>query len=497
MLQVIIFFLVITNGNGKKYVDNIMDGKKVFIDDATMQAKEEQFWNRELGGSVSHPATKKPIYRIPPTTKAPTAPVRVPPVRSPTFRIPPTISPTSPPPVVTPPPQFRPRPPTKTSNPPCCGPTLRVPPVTARPPVIRIPSPSSNIRVPPVTRPVASPVIRVPPVSAPTLRVPPVTAPIGASPVLRVPPTTTGVSTPTLRVPPTTTGVSAPTLRVPPSTTTGVSAPTLRVPPTSTTDVSDPNLIIFPYSNEITNCGISAEKRTQDLASIITSVSGDQILNDTESPQFKAASWLIQEDIVCPSDEFVIQRYIMAVFYFSTNGDNWNNIYNFLSNDNECNWYGIECDSLEQVNKIKLDGNNLSGSIPSELFELPLAELELSHNRLTGEVSEKIYTRNDLSILHLDNNLLSGNIEAGIGNLIKLVSLKLNDNQFKSRMKRELKDLINLEEALFHNNNFFGSVPSRMCNLFIPRFGKLKILTADCEGEVPKVICECCSTCYF
>jgi hypothetical protein len=43
------------------------------------------------------------------------------------------------------------------------------------------------------------------------------------------------------------------------------------------------------------------------------------------TPQNLAATWLIEEDManLCPLDPTLIQRYSMAVFYYSTKGDNW------------------------------------------------------------------------------------------------------------------------------------------------------------------------------
>lgn len=44
------------------------------------------------------------------------------------------------------------------------------------------------------------------------------------------------------------------------------------------------------------------------------------------SPQSLATNWLINEDgaFLCPDDPFLTQRYAAAVFYYSTEGDRWN-----------------------------------------------------------------------------------------------------------------------------------------------------------------------------
>lgn len=76
-----------------------------------------------------------------------------------------------------------------------------------------------------------------------------------------------------------------------------------------------------PPSQQICQ-GISQLERAQLLTDIATQASGRI---ERGSPQDLALEWLIQIDpySVCPDDPKVLQRYILAVFYFSTNGNNW------------------------------------------------------------------------------------------------------------------------------------------------------------------------------
>jgi hypothetical protein len=43
------------------------------------------------------------------------------------------------------------------------------------------------------------------------------------------------------------------------------------------------------------------------------------------SPQNDAYNWLLKDNFYCYSDPKIIQRYIMALTYFSTDGDKWTN----------------------------------------------------------------------------------------------------------------------------------------------------------------------------
>ena len=79
-------------------------------------------------------------------------------------------------------------------------------------------------------------------------------------------------------------------------------------------------------------------------------------LKDFSSPQYKAVKWLSSTwspSFTYTSSNFV-QRYILAVFYYSLSGDKWahcsrydtsciDNKYHYLSDESECQWYGNQC----------------------------------------------------------------------------------------------------------------------------------------------------------
>jgi hypothetical protein len=71
-------------------------------------------------------------------------------------------------------------------------------------------------------------------------------------------------------------------------------------------------------------------------------------LSQKGSPQFQALEWLVNNDTYFkkryiqnnPNIELeLIERYVLAVFYFSTGGSTyWNERYHFLSNTSVCLW---------------------------------------------------------------------------------------------------------------------------------------------------------------
>jgi hypothetical protein len=105
--------------------------------------------------------------------------------------------------------------------------------------------------------------------------------------------------------------------------------------------------------------------------------STDLAESDADSPQAKALAWL-ENDPQYNDYELhrLNQRYSLAVLYYSTNGESWNNTDGWLSDDNECTWYQYDgygpeddksCLAGSRLAVLKLVDNDLDGSIPTEL----------------------------------------------------------------------------------------------------------------------------------
>ena len=76
-------------------------------------------------------------------------------------------------------------------------------------------------------------------------------------------------------------------------------------------------------------------------------VSEKSALDDDTLPQGKAFQWICNDPFSSPlvgnDNDRIIQRYALAVFYYSTNGDNWKINSGWLSDSDECTtfWKGI------------------------------------------------------------------------------------------------------------------------------------------------------------
>lgn len=146
----------------------------------------------------------------------------------------------------------------------------------------------------------------------------------------------------------------------------------------------------------------------------------------TVDPYVRAASWLVTSDST-DAEEFAVIRYALAAFYYETTGENWNNNENWLSSENHCEWYGVECCPKLMASTsciytdfykfIQLDmfRNNLHGPIPAALSLLPdLQSFFLNDNALTGTIPTILGVIPKLHRLYLQYNRLTGTIPGAV-----------------------------------------------------------------------------------
>jgi hypothetical protein len=155
----------------------------------------------------------------------------------------------------------------------------------------------------------------------------------------------------------------------------------------------------------------------------------------------------------------------LVALYYSTDGDNWIENTNWLSNEPIDTWYGITIKN-NKVTGLELPNNNLSGSIPSELADLPnLVRLNLAGNDLAGLIPTELGQLENLERLDLSHNNFSDTIPPEIGNLTLLEFLFFDNNNLIGSVPPELGLLVNLEELHLGNNDLTGSVPHELGNI--------------------------------
>ena len=109
------------------------------------------------------------------------------------------------------------------------------------------------------------------------------------------------------------------------------------------------------------------------------------------------------------------------------------------------------------LEELRLAGNDLSGTIPSELGNLPRVwRFHLYQNQLSGTIPSELANLPRLEELYLDRNNLSGMIPSELGNLTVLEEFYVSDNVLEgpvpTQILESLADKSLLELALWGND---------------------------------------------
>ena len=165
----------------------------------------------------------------------------------------------------------------------------------------------------------------------------------------------------------------------------------------------------------------------------------------------------------CAQADSPEDRAVLVNVHSATDGVNWTNNANWLSDDLTRQWYGVTNDANGRVNGLFLGGNQLTGEIPLELGSLAnLRSLSLRDNQLTGEIPPELGSLATLERLRLFNNQLTGEIPAELGSLTNLEHLRLDGNRLTGDIPAELGRLTNLTLLYLSGNRLTGCVPASL-----------------------------------
>lgn len=124
---------------------------------------------------------------------------------------------------------------------------------------------------------------------------------------------------------------------------------------------------------------LDPEARREAVRTLVSLVSSSASLEQVGSPQNLAFEWIVTEDELSPlgSDELasdvetVTQRYVLAVFFYATQGDlSWITSRFWLDGQvDECEWQFLSCNELGHVSSIETftTGNRIAGAFPREI----------------------------------------------------------------------------------------------------------------------------------
>ena len=328
--------------------------------------------------------------------------------------------------------------------------------------------------------------------------------------------------------------------------------------------------VVVPLNNKGGN--IPAASRTHDwtydeiVAVISPTLPSPDLLDASDSPQSRAVEWLISGGArhvlpdgrpygggptavgggssggtAClPARTRIVQRYVLAVLYYSTSGDTeWTSQFNYLSDtiEDECEWgvdlnngwKSLDCDEDGNVQLINLWTNNLKGTMPEELAELKeLTTIDFLTNSISGTLPGRLPEMTQLQYLNLGYNRLTGTLSPDLGNLDQLQYFMVDINRLTGTIPPELSRLganltgwLSLEGNdltgtvppsfdsfvnatwLYFNRNRLGGSVEFMCDLLRPRMAPgdanadsgLPLLELWADRDA--VECSCCNCCPF
>ncbi|XXG61838.1 hypothetical protein AAC387_Pa05g0343 [Persea americana] len=144
--------------------------------------------------------------------------------------------------------------------------------------------------------------------------------------------------------------------------------------------------------------------------------------------------------------------------------------------------------NLTRISVLNISDNTLGGEISPLLFVnwTSLSHLQLDGNHLSGQIPSEIGRLTNLTVLYLNNNNISGSIPLEIGNLKSLISLVLSANNLIGHIPSTLGNLTELTKLRIYRNQISGTIPSELGNL--TKLTELNLLENQLSGPLPEEI---------
>ena len=316
--------------------------------------------------------------------------------------------------------------------------------------------------------------------------------------------------------------------------------------PTSSSDAAIMDAIVTNAPSVQTNSRLSllfddpvAELPAETIVSI-------QYGEDND-PRVKAFNWVMDDPNFGEySKRQLKQRFVLAIFYYSTNGDKWfedqtgPKVVNVWVDyaTHECDWFSMwpteeesncatfnagsdpfdhhdftslvlrgedfftnqkdgrkpllkgtiapELSMLTSLHRLDVGAQKFQGSIPATLTELSpsLKDIILYNNVLTGVVPQSFYTHTER--LWLSRNKFDPSfIPPTVGP--QLTSLGLTDAQITGSIPKELFAVTNLQELFLSKNNIDGGIPTEI-GIVGSSLQQLELFYNQISGALPSEV---------
>eukprot|EP00977_Amphora_coffeiformis_P018415 scaffold6474_cov189-Amphora_coffeaeformis.AAC.1 len=228
----------------------------------------------------------------------------------------------------------------------------------------------------------------------------------------------------------------------------------------------------------------------------LTGISKPEVFNDEHSDEHQAVRWIAYSDParLDPQDPMLIQRYVLAVFYYASYNDfvkdhgeqaaiehgteqsegvpvpGFHRRDFWLTEKGVCLWYGIHCverdgatqyDADAKIVHVDLSYNHVYGHLPREFKGLDgMTELNLAGNQLKGTFPPELGRMFRLKLLDLHDNDLTGRLPSEIGFLEGCSNFIMNNNKFTGTIPIDIERMYNLRKVDLDGNDFSGEFPS-------------------------------------
>ena len=233
---------------------------------------------------------------------------------------------------------------------------------------------------------------------------------------------------------------------------------------------------------EITAAEVSWVSERPTVASVDDR--GQVTAHMTGTTQITVSSGSVSETVVVSVGAAPTDRASLVHFYHATDGPNWTDNTNWLTDEPLDQWHGISVNSTGRVESIWLNRNDLEGHIPASLASLVhLERLSLAHNELSGAIPAEVGNLARLQRLNLSVNQFSGGIPSSIGQLSELSVLDFQLNQLTGNIPSTLGNLSNLTYLRLGGNPLSGSIPSSLGHL--DKLQRLFLSQAGLTGAIP------------
>ncbi len=203
-----------------------------------------------------------------------------------------------------------------------------------------------------------------------------------------------------------------------------------------------------------------------------------------DEPSLDGPDYLRYTTAISWSTTGFLDREVLEALYENTNGLNWVDQENWLSDRPLEEWHGVATDQYGHVTHLSLPINRLRGPFPSNLEQLSqLRYLNLRGNQISGTLPATVGQLSLLRFLYLGYNRLDGSVPASLGLLTSLEYLDLKENQFQGVIPTELGQLARLRYLDLAYNSLQGAIPAELGQLSELRH--FSLWSNQLEGPVP------------